>query len=232
MPPTLNHEEKKQAMKTQLHDSIRTAYADFIVGQNHPCVMANTVFQMENYQLRVYDDIESASNTESILKDISAYLEGYDLSSSKFESLILCFEHSSFASEGDFERALWALLQRLHEADSSPWDPKVSADPDDANFSFSLGGTAFYIIGMHPVSSRLARRAPYCTVVLNLHWQFEKLREMGSYDTVRNRIRRRDEALQGSINPALADFGNASETRQYSGRNVEPDWKCPFRHKN
>ena len=219
-------------MKTQLHDTIRAAYTDFVVGRHHPCVMANTVFQMENYQLKVYEAIESDASIEPILSDIRTYLEGYDFESSTFESLILCFPESKFANEADFEGALWAFLQRLHDADPSGWDSKVSADPDDPNFSFSLHGSAFYIIGMHPMSSRLARQAPYCTVVLNLHWQFEKLREMGAYDTVRNRIRRRDEALQGSINPSLTDFGQDSETRQYSGRKVEHDWKCPFQPKN
>jgi FPC/CPF motif-containing protein YcgG len=40
--------------------------------------------------------------------------------------------------------------------------------------------------------------------------------------------RKRDIALQGSLNPNLADFGTAPETRQYSGRPVGPDWRCPF----
>ena len=36
-------------------------------------------------------------------------------------------------------------------------------------------------------------------------------------------------SLQGTINPNLADFGDASEARQYSGRAVEANWTCPFR---
>ncbi|MNR56963.1 YqcI/YcgG family protein [compost metagenome] len=44
-------------------------------------------------------------------------------------------------------------------------------------------------------------------------------------------IRTRDIALQGSINPVLARFGEASEARQYSGRAVEADWQCPFHSK-
>ena len=68
------------------------------------------------------------------------------------------------------------FLQKLHNHDDSQWEPNVSEDPNDSNFSFSIKGKAFYIVGMHPESSRMARRAPYCTVVFNLHWQFEKLR--------------------------------------------------------
>ena len=41
----------------------------------------------------------------------------------------------------------------------------------------------------------------------------------------------RDEAIAGSRNPMLARHGEASEARQYSGRAVDPDWRCPFHYK-
>ena len=104
----------------------------------------------------------------------------------------------------------------------------MSDDPKDENFSFSIAGKAFYVVGLHPNSSRKARQSPYTTLTFNLHWQFEKLREMGTYQKVRDRIRDRDVALQGSINPMLEDFGNNSEAKQYSGRKVDKEWKCPF----
>jgi len=107
----------------------------------------------------------------------------------------------------------------------------VSKDTENQHFSFSIGGKAFYIVGMHPGASRKARQSPYAAIAFNLHWQFEKLREMGSYETVRDKIRERDKELQGSINPVLEDFGSNSEARQYSGRKVEKDWKCPFHNK-
>ena len=45
---------------------------------------------------------------------------------------------------------------------------------------------------------------------------------------MRDTIRRRDVELQGSINPMLADHGQISEGRQYSGRAVGPAWCAPF----
>ena len=65
-------------------------------------------------------------------------------------------------------------------------------------------------------------------LVFNLHEQFERLREEGRYERMRERILSRDLALSGSINPILARFGETSEARQYSGRLVERDWRCPF----
>lgn len=124
---------------------------------------------------------------------------------------------------------MWDQLKFLHEADDQPWDRHVSSDPQDDRFSFSLAGRAFYVVGLHPNSSRTARQAPFTALAFNLHWQFEKLREMGAYQRVRDTIRRRDVKLQGSINPMLEDFGSSSEARQYSGRRAGADWKCPFR---
>lgn len=217
-------------MKTTEALSIEDAYKAFIVEDEHPCIMANTVFQLNNFVLKTYGDLTDPNVIAPILEDVDDYLNNYDFNSKQFESLIFCFTQNNFATELEFEKALWTFLQRLHNRDNEEWDDNVSSDPNDADFSFSVKGKAFYIIGMHKNSSRLARQAPYCTVVFNLHWQFEKLREMGTYTAVRNRIRKRDEALQGFINPVLKDFGSDSETKQYSGREVESSWKCPFHH--
>ena len=208
--------------------TVESDFKHFIIDENHPCVMANTIFKMENYHLKLYDDMLATDAVQPILNDIQNYIDHYDFNSNQFETLIVCFKNNHFNTELEFENALWSFLQRLHNSDNEIWDPTVSDNPNDADFSFSIKGKAFFIIGMHPKSSRLSRRAPYCTVVFNLHWQFEKLREMGVYDKVKKRIRSRDKELQGSINPVLRDFGTDSETKQYSGREVESNWKCPF----
>lgn len=217
-----------QKIDQKKREQIELDYENFVIEQNHPCIMANAVFQLKHYHLKVYEDMTSDAVVDPILKDIENYLDHYDFNSNDFETLIFCFKENHFKTELDFENALWHLLQKLHDHDNVEWDPQVSDAVESPNFSFSLKGRAFYVIGMHPKSSRLARRAPYCTMVMNLHWQFEKLREMGTYQTVKNRIRRRDKKLQGSINPVLQDFGKESEAKQYSGRAVGKEWECPF----
>ena len=62
----------------------------------------------------------------------------------------------------------------------------------------------------------------------NPHAQFERLRAEGRFARLRALIRARDIVLQGSSNPSLADFGERSEARQYSGRATEVEWRCPF----
>ena len=65
-------------------------------------------------------------------------------------------------------------------------------------------------------------------IAFNLHEQFERLRARGKYEPLKAAMRARDLALQGSVNPVLANFGDTSETRQYSGRAVTDSWRCPF----
>ena len=66
-------------------------------------------------------------------------------------------------------------------------------------------------------------------VVFNLHDQFERLRAAGRYERLRTAIVDRDAAWTGTINPMLAQHGESSAARQFSGRAVPDDWACPFR---
>lgn len=205
-------------------------FKNFILVNKHPCVMAKTLFMMNNYHLKVYPEMQSDTVGEKLLRDLEEFINGYNFESNNFESFIAVFPNDDFNSEIDFENALWKFLNRLYDLDDSKWDSTVSSNPDNPDFSFSLKGKAFYIVGLHPKSSRIARQSPHTAIVFNLHWQFEKLREMGTFKKVKERIRKRDKKLQGSINPVLKDFGNDTETKQYSGRLVETNWKCPFQH--
>ncbi|MGY0392698.1 guanitoxin biosynthesis heme-dependent pre-guanitoxin N-hydroxylase GntA [Bizionia sp. KMM 8389] len=214
------------------NDVIATTFNQFILEKKHPCVMAKTVFMMSNYHLHSYSDMHSDSALLNLLNDLENYINNYDFESPDFESFIAVFPNNHFNSEQSFEDALWNTLMKLYNLDDCTWDPDVSNDPNSPNFSFSLKGKAFYIVGLHPESSRLARQSPYTALVFNLHWQFERLREMGTYKKIKKRIRKRDKKLQGSINPVLKDYGKDTETKQYSGRHVESHWKCPFNPNN
>src|SRR6185312_15214178 len=108
--------------------------------------------------------------------------------------------------------------------------PAVDSNPDSPHFSMSIGGSGFFVVGLHPNSSRAARRFKYPTLVFNLHAQFERLRDEGRYETIRNKTIERDIALDGTPNPMLARHGHGPAAAQYSGRLVNENWQCPFKH--
>lgn len=203
------------------------AVADMVAHPDYPCLGARSVFRRDAATVVVLDDLESADSRRELAEALAAYGREADPAGS-FVSFLAVFRGPEIEDEEHFERLLWALLQELHDHDDAPWAQGVDDDPGKAHFAFSHAGVAYFIVGLHPKASRIARRAPLPTLVFNLHEQFELLRGEGGFERMRDTIRRRDAALQGEVNPMAADHGDSSEARQYSGREVEDDWEAPF----
>jgi FPC/CPF motif-containing protein YcgG len=205
------------------------AFDHFVRGGSHPCAMARSVLTRRTVRYGHYESLGTRESARAVCDDLYAAMAEPRSAGAQW-SFVAFFDAPAPRDEISFERALWSQLQLMHALDAPRhrWDPAVDSDPESAKFSFSIGGTAWYVIGLHPAASREARRFERVTLVFNPHSQFERLREQGKYDTVKTLIRERDVALQGSVNPMLADHGEHSEARQYSGREVEKDWRCPF----
>lgn len=192
----------------------------------YPCLAARSVFARDRATMCHLPRLGAEESTPGLLDGLLTFADATDLEDG-FASFIAVFDAPSAPDELEFESLLWRQLALLHEADPEPWSAAASADPDSPHFGFSVGGSAYFVVGMHPRASRLARRAPRPTLVFNSHAQFEQLRASGRFERMQRVIRRRDTELQGAPNPVLADFGTASEARQYSGRHVEDDWSAP-----
>jgi len=205
---------------------ISHALESMVLHPEYPCLGARAVFNRDRATVVVLERLATEASTQKLLTALTDFSRETDRSAG-FASLVAVFRAAEFSDEAAFETLLWRQLELLHEADSQPWDRGVSDDPDNPHFAFSVGGTAFFVVGLHPESSRIARRTPLPTLVFNLHEQFEELRESDRFERMRDTIRRRDNELQGSLNPMVADHGRSSEARQYSGRSVPADWAAP-----
>ena len=199
-----------------------------------PCVGAKSALARGTLKVIVGHSIASGWDDVRIHSELLEWAARYRDDPDGLRSLAVVFDGPRDLDEEAFERALWERVQSLADKDEwrgQAYDPRVSPDPADSHFSLSFGGEAFFVVGLHPAASRLARRFPRPSMVFNLHAQFEKLREEGRYERMREAILARDEALAGSVNPMLARHGEKSEARQYSGRQVGDDWICPFADK-
>jgi hypothetical protein len=209
-----------------VHDVFRA----HVLGADFPCVGGKAAINHDNYRFGLYGEMNSGGATAGLAHDLWEYAQERQDFETDYATFVASFAAPEVGGELEWERLLWAQLQSLHDLDSAhhAWDPSVSSDPADPGFSFSFAGTAFFVVGLHPSSSRLARRFSWPTLVFNAHEQFERLRERGLFARIREAVRARDYKLQGSLNPNLSDYGERSEARQYSGRAVEEGWRCPF----
>jgi uncharacterized protein len=210
-------------------------FENFVKDQAFPCVGAKSALNKGQMHFVIADDICSAWDDLRILPHISALAKHYRETPDLFQTLVVIFRKPEKLTERRFERAVWDRLQSLSDKDEwlgQPVDPRISTDPEDPHFAVSFGGEAFFIVGLHPHASRPARRFEHPVMVFNLHDQFERLRAQGRYDPLRETIMKRDQQLAGTMNPMLAQHGEASAARQYSGREVEDGWVCPFSRKS
>lgn len=196
-----------------------------------PCVGAKSALANDRVEIIGARSLTSGWNDVEIHEALLDWARG-DFGPDEFRSLAVIFEGPHDLSEAEFEQAMWQRLQSF--ADKDAWrgqklDTAVDPDPSQPDFSLSFGEEAFFVVGLHPNASRPARRFDNPILVFNLHAQFEWLRAEGRYERMRAAILERDRQLAGDINPMLARHGESSEARQYSGRLVDEDWKCPFR---
>ncbi|VWX59093.1 YqcI/YcgG family protein [Sphingorhabdus sp. 109] len=221
-----------QNCRAKRQEELQDAIASMISRPEFPCVGAKSALARDSLKVITGHSLDSSWDDLQIHRELLAWAREYRDSSEGLRSLAVIFEGPTDLSEAEFEMLLWERIQSMADKDAwrgQSYDERVSANPDDPHFSLSFGGEAFFVIGLHPNASRPARRFSHPVLVFNLHDQFERLREQGSYDKMRKTILARDEKLAGDINPMLAKYGESSEARQYSGRKVGDDWKCPFR---
>jgi uncharacterized protein len=223
--------ENKAARNTKMIGAveIEREFASYVNGGTFSCLVGKGVVHQHGHVVRAYPPLGTRAAASALARELGEFGAG-DHDPMKLRAFVAVFPERAPRTELAFEARLWAQLQRLHEHDDpdAGWDPGVSDDADDPMFSFSFGGRAYFVVGLHAHSSRISRAFRWPALVFNPHAQFGRLRGEGRFKRIQHAIREREIAVQGSLNPNLADFGERSEARQYSGREVEQSWRCPF----
>ncbi len=206
-------------------------FRQFLQQQQFPCIAAKAAQSNQNVSCMMAFHLACPKDDTEILQFLYAFTDAYKSSTKNYHSAAIIFTEPHLFNEELFDVLMWQRLQALAnlDAENYNYDTRVASDPSDSNFSFSLKEEAFYIIGLHPCSSRKARQFFYPTLVFNPHAQFEALRKTDKYEPIKKAIRKRDTKYSGSVNPMLQDFGQSSEALQYSGRHYNKEWQCPLK---
>ncbi len=195
-----------------------------------PCVAARDALAKENIEIFVADHLACPKDDAAILQFLYSFVQKFRTASKGFYSAVVLFPQTHSLTEQEYEQYLFNRLKSLRQMDAKlyKYDERVDSDPASEKFSFSLKEEAFFIIGLHPQSSRPARQFPHAAIVFNPHVQFENLRAENKYEKMKQIVRTRDMQYSGSNNPMLTDFGSRSEVYQYSGMHYAANDKCPF----
>ncbi len=214
--------------------SLGEKFLELVGGNTYPCVGAKSALSRGTIETHEFAALGDSKNDRPMLDGLSQFVAMIDANASDdytVNSYVAIFRGPCDMNELNFESSMWSQLWRIHKLDILAGNPPaddVSGDTDSPHFSLSMAGHPFFLIGLHPHASRLARRFSHPVLVFNSHRQFEKLKKGQRFEKMQAATRSRDIELQGTVNPNLADFGKASEARQYSGREVEDSWRCPF----
>ena len=226
-PAVLARAYRSEERLQRVAQRVREEFRAFVFDPGFSCLGARAALRHDDHRIAAYGPMGTPEATAGLARDLAEFAPA--AADAEFSTFVAAFLGEAPEGEAEFEALLWAQLQALHEFDATRgWAPSVSDWPEDPRFSFSFARTAFFVVGLHPASSRLARRFGWPALVFNPRAQFERLRADGRYAGLRDQIRVRETALQGDLNPNLAEFGEASEARQYSGRAAGPEWRCPF----
>ena len=205
---------------------------NLIKSPTFPCTMAKTLAAKNRIEFKNYDLV--SFNSSDLRDDLRSFQNDAGASNKDQYYKSFVAEFSSLPDRklgfAEFENFFWKILAELRatEIEAGEYDETVSSDPRDKNFGFSINGSSYFLIMLHPENPRMSRRSENPAIVFNLHVQFEQLREEGMFEKFVKIIRGRDLRLQGDENPMMKNFGNSPEWLQYTGRQMPEASKCPF----
>jgi hypothetical protein len=205
-------------------------YYNFLNEREFPCVAAKAALARNHINSFVANHMACPASDAEILRFMYDFVDQYRASDDSYHSAAVMFKGPDATDEETFDALLWDRLKALSILDKANYehDPRVDANPEAPNYSYSLKSEAFFVVGLHPGSERKSRRFKYPTLIFNPHAEFEKLRKLNRYEKLKRVVRARDMMYSGSVNPMLDDFGNCSEVNQYSGKRHGDQWKCPL----
>jgi FPC/CPF motif-containing protein YcgG len=225
--PTIISPDEECAMKEQFREHIMSKY--------FPCLNAKIAFRRNTFCFGFYDILASKDTTKLLWNHLIDFVNrqsDFWSNNEIFTTYVACFQTPRDIDEIVFERLLWKQLQLIHDEDvqnGMKWAQNYSDNPTDPNFGFSVGGRAFFIVGLHPNSSRKARRFQTPTITFNSLDQFANLRQLKMFNEVKQVTRNNDLLQNKSINPNLIINHQKSDAFEYSGKLIHEDWIPNFK---
>jgi FPC/CPF motif-containing protein YcgG len=215
--------------------AVKEQFRQYIMSKNFPCLSAKIAFRRNTFCFGFYDILASKHTTKLLWHHLIDFINRQSFfwaNNDIFTTYVACFRTPKDVNEVVFETLLWKQLQLIHAEDvenGMKWAENYSDNPTDPNFGFSVGGRAFFIVGLHPNSSRKARQFSTPVITFNSLDQFTNLRQLKMFTNIQQVVRNADLRQNKSINPNLILNDNNSDAFEYSGKLIQSGWTPDFK---
>jgi uncharacterized protein len=194
-----------------------------------PCLGARAAMRSGSYLFNVHQDLRDARSVAGVTEDLRHFAAVRHGMGNFYTYVVSFLEPRGVADEAMWDTLVWEFLQRLHDLDDSSWDERWSRVPEDADFALSLAGNGQLVVTLYPGASRYARRFAWPTLIFNpVEQDRANFPDDESFLRFQNRIRARDAALQGDVNPSLPPTLDDPQAPGFSGAPVGGSWRCPL----
>ncbi|CAF1279394.1 unnamed protein product [Adineta ricciae] len=216
---------------------MKEEFKQHVFSTNFPCLNAKIALKRNAFDFDVYDTFCSEETTKLLWQNLMKFINKQSFlweNNHIFTTYVACFRTPENLSEDIFEILLWKQLQQLHEEDvrnGMKWSKNYSNDPSNTDFAFSIGERGFFLVGLHPQSSRNGRRFSKIAIAFNSQDQFTNLRRLNLLTEIKQVVRQNDLLYNGSINPNVIENENGPGPFEYSGKLIQPEWKPNFQVK-
>lgn len=213
----------------RVRDLIERQLRCLVLETPFPCLGARSAFRNGSYLFNVHTDLRTEQGLQSVAADLRRFARVRREMGDFYTYIASFLEPARIDSESRWDEIVWNFLQRLHDIDKDPWDPRWSKDPDQYDFALSFAGLGQLVVALYPGASRYARRFAWATLVFNPPEQDRaNFPDDESFLRFQNKIRDRDERLQGSVNPSLPPTLDDPQAPGFSGMPVDESWQCPL----
>ena len=217
------------AVSPQLAELVERQLRALVLEGPFPCLGSRAALRTGSYLFSLFPDLRSADAVDAVLAGLRRFAATRRQLGDFYTYVASFVEPRVVVDEAEWDRLVWDFLQKLHDSDDEPWDPRWSKDPTQPDFALSLAGLGQLVVTLYPGASRYARRFAWPTLVFNpLEQDRANFPEEEAFLRFQGRIRDRDRALQGTVNAALPATPDDPQAPGFSGASVGADWRCPL----
>lgn len=200
-------DDARELTRTSDEMRIQTDFIQWAMSPSLPCIGAKISLARKAFDICVCDmPLGSSGNAEYVAKKLRGWRSSQQSEwdhRNPFTTFVVVFPSTPPCTEVDFEKNATIELRNLMRTDGAPWPSGMPTDAAHPKYMFSFDGQSYFVVGLHPGSSRPGRRFKYAALVFNAKRQFDVLRQGNEFQQIQKIVRRRDTVLSGSPNPCV-----------------------------